>query len=307
MRAPGIYKFDINRNLWKQIYKYDKYFLCNIISASYDDKDKLLYICNVHNMRYSQLITFDIQNQKKLSAINCKSKRFELIFVNNKLNQIINFPIQSEKNGNHYVFNNNNKTSFTRLTFCNYLSDLYGFKLIYLKQKQCVLLFGGRNSNNTISNSIWKFDCLHSIWSELDITMPKPLQLFGLIATHNQRFIILFGGETRSKLLTRIFKGCNCIWIYDTKTNIWIKSQVRCPVKSKFTAINMIDIKRDELLTSGYVQHCYKNANFVNVVKLPHYLIKMIDSYHCQEHIYLLETFTGSHWKMNIDCILNKG
>ncbi len=305
-RSHGIYKFHIEKDRWKQSLKYEKYSLYNIRSAAYDNTKKLLYISILYDMKNSShIVIFDVQKNKKLNEIHCNSTRFcQLIFMNNQLNRIINFPTQSTQNGNHHVYNNQNNTlNVTHKFFCNHLSDLYGYKLIYLKQKQCVLLFGGHKSNYKISDLIWRFDCTQLIWKQLNLNMPKPLQFFGAIATQNERYIILFGGERRSKLQSKIFTSCDSIWIYDTLTKVWNKSKVRCPIKSKFEAINMHDNQRDELSTMGYVNHCFKKSKMATVQRLPHYLIKVIESYNCQEQIYLLETFTGKHWKINIDSI----
>eukprot|EP01084_Bolivina_argentea_P281220 481118_1 len=111
----GIYKFDCNKNRWWQILQYEKDFVCNIRSAAYDNSKKLLYINILKNSfdikNSSYIVIFDLEKKKKITEIQCKSTRFsQLIFMNNKLNQIINYPKQSPQNGNHHVYNNQNNT-----------------------------------------------------------------------------------------------------------------------------------------------------------------------------------------------------
>eukprot|EP01084_Bolivina_argentea_P292671 503208_1 len=58
--GDGIYKFNIHKKRWMKIFHYDKNFNCGTYSAAYNNKHKLLYICDT--LTYPrQMLTFDLQ------------------------------------------------------------------------------------------------------------------------------------------------------------------------------------------------------------------------------------------------------
>eukprot|EP01084_Bolivina_argentea_P261593 442133_1 len=100
-KGDGIYKFNTYKNEWIKIFDYDENFECkHVISATYDNKNKLLYV-GVYTSDNSptKIVTFDLKtcttNQMTLKGDTYNS--FELIFAENKLHKICD-------SGDHYVY-----------------------------------------------------------------------------------------------------------------------------------------------------------------------------------------------------------
>eukprot|EP01084_Bolivina_argentea_P102115 182983_1 len=63
--GDGIYKFNIHKNKWIKIFDYDSNFKCIILSATYDNKHKLLYCCDYP----SKLLTFDLNTKSEVTSM----------------------------------------------------------------------------------------------------------------------------------------------------------------------------------------------------------------------------------------------
>eukprot|EP01084_Bolivina_argentea_P015581 29200_1 len=288
--GDGIYKFNTQKNEWTKIFDYDKNFQCDIYSATYDNKEKLLYICDTS----SRMLSFDLKTKKTLIRYTGGNESFELIFAENALHQICH-------TGNHYIYNTTKQLQ--KITTFNSLKNLGFYGVIYVKRNKSILLFGGWNilgwnMCNTF-NTIYQFSFIDSKWEELNIKIPIKLFAFGLVATKNEQYIIIFGGATDASFSDDIF-------IYNVRKNIFTKSKMKCPKKGSYHAITINNSKHDEIATFGFVNGCYKAANFVGVQILPHYLIKIIGCYFCHEEIHLLRRDSGEHWEINVDHILQQ-
>eukprot|EP01084_Bolivina_argentea_P318105 551595_1 len=95
--AGGIYKFNTQKNEWTKIFDYDKNFECIPHSATYDNKNKLLYICDI-SVKPSKMTTFDLKTKNKVTSNTEQDICFGLIFVEDKLHKICN------ENGDHYIY-----------------------------------------------------------------------------------------------------------------------------------------------------------------------------------------------------------
>ena len=159
--------------------------------------------------------------------------------------------------------------------------------IVYLSSKQSLLCFGGFIMPNMhCTDSIYLFNIQCKKWTKLAQKLPKPLHLFGCVASRNEKYVIM---------LSRVG-----IDVLDLTTMIFRKSTIDCPENGRkhYQAINMNDSNVDNLLTFGYVEFC-------NMLYPPFYLIKMIGSYYSNEWIYLIEQRTGHHWKIKLDAILD--
>ena len=118
---------------------------------------------------------------------------------------------------------------------------------------------------------------------------------FGCVSTKNDRYVILLGG----------YGNDQSIYIYDVKHNVFKKSKIKCQQRGEFNALITNDMDRNNLLTFGYINNCYKLDNFSNVQLLPLYLIKIVAKYAFNQQIYLMSIHNGSRFKFNVDHILN--
>eukprot|EP01084_Bolivina_argentea_P102116 182985_1 len=65
INGDGIYKFNTHKNQWIKIFDYDSNFKCIILSATYDNKHKLLYCCDYP----SKLLTFDLNTKSEVTSM----------------------------------------------------------------------------------------------------------------------------------------------------------------------------------------------------------------------------------------------
>eukprot|EP01084_Bolivina_argentea_P015571 29178_1 len=207
------------------------------------------------------MAVFDLKNNKMTVKEDQQYElSVQLIFADNRLHQIC-------QRGDHYVYDKTNK--FQKLTTFNALSGRRDQEIIYMKSKKSILAFGavGFFPHNPITNtrpygmkrSIYQFSCPDSQWTELNIKTPTALCGCGLVATTNERYIIILGGKSGLR------KGDNAdaIFIYDTRNNVFVKSKIKCPEEAEYNAILMNDSKRNEMITFGFVRDCYKAETFV--------------------------------------------
>ena len=148
-----------------------------------------------------------------------------------------------------------------------------------------------------------RFSLLDKKWEKLKhITLPPNMRQFGVVSTRDERYIILFG-------------GCDLdnIYIYDTRNNILRKSDIKCPMRGDIRATISDDLDEDKLVTSGFINRCYKGKDFMNVQLLPFYLIELISKWYQNQNVYLLKQcadagtlsdFESLHFTINIDHIL---
>eukprot|EP01084_Bolivina_argentea_P236344 397419_1 len=198
-----IYKFNIQKKQWIKIFDYDTHFHCIVYSAAYDNKHKLLQICDI-NTHPAKMVTFNLKTKNKVTKKEQDEGYFGLIFVEHKLHQICS------RNGDHYIYDTTKQ--FQKLTTCNSLKDLFNYNFIYLKSQKTVLLFGGVSWPDW-KNSIYGFSFIDSKWKELNIKMPIKLSYFGLVSTKNEKYIIILGGMTNISFSSQI----DDIFIYDIR------------------------------------------------------------------------------------------
>eukprot|EP01084_Bolivina_argentea_P267724 454553_1 len=121
----GIYKFNTHKNEWIKIFDYDKNFKCNANSSAYDNKHKLVYICDASEYP-RQMLIFDLQKRNKVPSKKEQGARyFGLIFVEDKLHKICT------RNGDHYIYDKTKK--FQKITTFKSLKELIYYNFIYLR------------------------------------------------------------------------------------------------------------------------------------------------------------------------------
>eukprot|EP01084_Bolivina_argentea_P129337 228432_1 len=91
--ADGIYKFNTQQNKWIKIWTYDREFLCDIYSTAYDNKNKLLYVCDTYTRFWNaanaktSMIIFNFKTNTTTVSTDSSKQVYSLIFVDNKLHK----------------------------------------------------------------------------------------------------------------------------------------------------------------------------------------------------------------------------
>eukprot|EP01084_Bolivina_argentea_P009399 17554_1 len=154
----GIYKFSVHKNEWIKIFDYDSDFKCRIYSLAYDNKHKLLYVCDA-NIVTSRMVILDLKTKNKITLMAQQYEAdFGLIFGENKLHQICNWtpPGGIVQRGDHYIYDQTKQ--FQKITTFDAFNGLINYHLIYLKSSKCIFAFGGwKIMLNGYQNSIYRF------------------------------------------------------------------------------------------------------------------------------------------------------
>ena len=145
--------------------------------------------------------------------------------------------------------------------------------------------------------------------------MPIKLEAFGIVATRYDRYIIFLGGRCK-ELYNLKDPFSDDIFVFNTETLKFRKSNVKCPKKASYYAVITNDIDGDDLLTFGYVNNCYKSPTFNHLQSLSFDVVQLIAKWVCNQTIYLIQDGetekdgiwdqweSENHWKMDADDIL---
>ena len=295
----GIIKYNINTNVWTKLLEYDKddEFIYGD-SAVYHSQSKMIYI-SCHNHK---IFKYDVSKMKSISITDTRVIDYNsrLLLIDNKLHNIggerghwiwnIQTDKISEKGKQVKKIVNDHQHALWR-------QNLYDPAVIYLKSQQCILLFGGRGSY--WRRSVHRFSISDNTWNKLDCKLPRSMNSCGIVKTRNERFIILFGGNISN------VKNSDDIYIYDVRNNEVVKSEIKAPMSGCFRASVTDYPERDNKLCFGFVRDAYNDEDFIDLQKLPLYLMDFISKWYQHQEIYLLEISAGGHWRINLDEILH--
>eukprot|EP01084_Bolivina_argentea_P289212 496576_1 len=202
--SDGIYLFNHNKNKWTKQISFNSDFICYAQSNAYDQVNRLLYVWQGRN---HHLLQFDLTNNKFVSSIKTPfdsiSGNFgRMIYVNDILHLIC------MNDNKHYILEHKTNIFKEIHTDITSFGSLQRHGVIYLKSQKRVLLFGGADGcfADMNVNIIYQFSIIDKKWIKLDIEMPIKVSLFGIVATQNEKYIIILGGK-RDK---------NSIFIFDT-------------------------------------------------------------------------------------------
>eukprot|EP01084_Bolivina_argentea_P083177 150621_1 len=195
----------------------------------------------------------------------------------------------------HYIFDKHKK-SLTQIHQLNI--DIYNFmgNLLHLKSKKSMILFERKNG------SIHEFELQNNKWIKYNCKSEEKIDLIfpAVVCTENEQHIIMFAGMQ----CVSGYESTDSIFVFDVENRMFMKSRLKCPFKGMCQAIIMRDEYKDELMAFGFVNQCFTCKQFVNMQKLPFYIVRLINKWVCNEWIYLIKWANGDHWKMHIDYIM---
>eukprot|EP00483_Globobulimina_turgida_P010456 UN10477 len=118
---------------------------------------------------------------------------------------------------------------------------------------------------------------------------------FGCVVLNNERDVVIFGGETSNG-------DSDEIYVLSLETMDFKQCKLKCPMKSKFNAV-IVDNFENHQLVVGYVKDLWRMKKFANIMYPPKEVINIIQRYYYNQEIHLFAD--KSHWKVNVDDILN--
>ena len=147
----------------------------------------------------------------------------------------------------------------------------------------------------------------NKIWTKSLYIVPglRCYSLAASVTVKNEKYIIFFGKNGGNS---------NDIMIWDRNQQKLLQSKIKCPMSGRFNATLVYDDNRDELLTFGFINECFRSSAFEDIRKLPHYLIQLIRRRISIEYVHLLfhrhragagvKCPENNHWKINVDHLL---
>ena len=171
------------------------------------------------------------------------------------------------------------------------------FQVIYVKSQNKLILFGGLNSENIYRlDHIWSHELGTKVWNESPQKMHDIKSHFGIVKTMDERYAVLFGGNTGRPGGTRELE------IIDLMTLKSVISKIEMPNGEDYHAINFYEFalcgskEKGELLVSGFIRS--------SITEIPKEVIEMMIACASEEFVYLLNELNGNVWRINLNDIL---
>ena len=124
---------------------------------------------------------------------------------------------------------------------------------------------------------------------EIKIKLPARMSSFGCTSILNEQYVVLFGGDPYY----------DEIFIFSTKDEKFIKSNVKCPGKGGYRAFTINNKSKNELSVHGFVRDTWKLSEISDHLYPPQYLIMIINKYYWNEWVHVIEIYTGKHFKID--------
>ena len=204
--------------------------------------------------------------------------------------------IGGANNNKHLKYDTNTQTLHVlhHLSHIMGISNVYGHQLVQAGNK--ILMLGGEDINSNPLNAMFEYNIAENKWRRLKHKLPKPLETFGCTLILNGQFVAIFGGY--------YYGDQDDIFIYSVHDEIFKKSKLKCPIKECYQAFAVIDRKKDELATLGFVRCKWGECGIKDFLYPPEYLIRIMYRYYWNEYIHLLDPPNGGHHKIDVFALL---
>ena len=262
------------------------------ICCTYNDKHRMLLIYNIDTHK---LGVIDINTNKlKILSNDIYLLRAKMVSIEDKVHILSEGGYREDPD--HCIFDIKTSEIIHEETNINRL-----YQLIALKSERSLLALNG--------DEMYEYKINKKTWTESQIVSGlKDRSFVSCATTKDSKYIIFFGNAlaTSNNIM---------IWIRDQQR--LVQSKVQCPMTARFNATLIYDDRRDELLTFGFINACFRFPEFENFRKLPYYLIQLIKKWISIEYVHLIfhqHKFMGhgvkfncpenNHWKINVDHLL---
>ena len=183
--------------------------------------------------------------------------------------------------------------------FKKYQDGLSEAASIYLQNKGESWLMGGYDCDPCALkpvDDVHLYSIKNNKWKLLDIKLPVPLCDCTCVCTKDERFIIIFGGEDSSDVLTAN------IFIIDTELLEIKESSIKCPMSDAFSACLVDETERSDLIITGFINECWTEEKFKNDDNLRYPsndIIRVILLFHSEQMVHLFKRYRAKgHWQI---------
>lgn len=292
-RTNGLYKFNTIIGKWIETeYKYPSNIRTSFHTSAYDKVNKILYIYN----KEALLIIINLESEEcQIKRVSNVGKYAASVVINGEFHIIGGF-----KSNKHMKWSVKDQRFIEIFHFKEAGIGYYLHKLCYIESKQVLISMGGYVTTTRSSRScdhIYLYDIRNNKWHRSPISMPRRMYSFGYILTPNEKYIIIFGGNTT-----------NHVHIFDLHKQKMVRlSQniIQCPINGGFHACVMSNYKKGKKLINGWVKKLWKRMEFKKVRKLNYDLIQLIIKWYCTEEVHLIHFNKKEHWKRDLAEIVN--
>ena len=287
-RAIIVYKYSTHKNTWTSSFE------SNIFDPMRIQNCACMALANglLHIISDSGL--FAIDNKRKNAKMCMRSNGAELLLIEDKVHMIGGY-----ESADHKVINMHKQTTKQSEKVVHRFDDggrnaLAGHTAMYLKTKQCILLFGAGDGSK-----IYQF-CVkggrENKWTELQRNLDSHqlhLKDSQIVIDREERFAFILGGIEEDDALDEMTDN---ISVYNIKHNIFRRSTVKMPSTSWSSAICVNNERYVHLLSFGYCK-CTETQ------VMPYCLVQLIANFMSNEEIHVI--YHGKHYKIQTDKILN--
>ena len=209
-----------------------------------------------------------------------------MVLLHSKLNLI------AGSNSSSHFEANDDRNGFKKIhEFKQWESQgLHGHVFVHLKAKNECILFGGyHHANSRFPHEIWRYSVDARSWNIMeDATLPFKLYKCGHALTNDGRYLILFGGYKHDE-----------IFVVELEGMVFMKSNVRCPVRERFVAVmESMDYNAVALLNGFIREQCLG-------MEVPADIVETIGVWFSFECAHVLERTEGRHWKIDVQRIFD--
>ncbi len=282
---------------WKNYLK--DIWIYNVANNTYTkliSENKVLGCCYKASLHNSKSMLYFVTLRNRVVQLNLNTKQFEI--SNNRLSHNLSLSDTSFSNGQFHIFGgikesdkyhciwDENKKDLLKVYFFDQIQNrLAKHAVQYLQTENSVLIIASESDNKDIfSYSLTTKKC-----EIFPMRLCESISLPTGVLTRNEQYLILSGSRN------------NDIFVCDLQLQTMWKSNIKKDNEAmKFSIIS--DVKKEELLVSGYIRHCWKLKQFLQMLLLPCCLIQIINKHLAFKTVHFIGK--SKHVCMSIDKLL---
>ena len=278
-----LYKYNTIKQKWtKMNFKFPHNLpIFTTYSIAFNKTTNTLYICDSQNLISINLDTFTYR-LPKLSQ-TCSSCP-QIFIINDKIHLLsIN---------EHFILNSSSMSIIAYFKF----NKCRATTPVYLRSKKSIF---ARNIQSSLCLMTYKYCCSMSIfststnaWIHQRNKKPKITNLLthigGAVLTKNEDYILYVRMNMESKHEWKLKDISDDILVYNVKKNEFRMAMMKLPNVRKWYITTTINDHVDKMITSGFVNGCYRMKEFQGAQTLPYYLVDLIKKWASFERVHVI-------------------